>query len=517
MIGRRFFASFLGVMVTASLSASASQWEWNYKTAQRELSVNGDAAVNEFLSLSVAPAQETLEEALINQGKALLKTIESNNGSISASMTLPSSWECGRYNLNFEGKTHYLMLTNNTFCQTVSSVTTKESIKALMTDANGFSGGADETQKIKIAQIMANYIPNGGYDADSFVRQYMILEGMILFRENAISIDNYLERYALYLQSEVPDEQKTAFADVLKFYEGSPEDIIAEGMLLLSLRSGNKTNFTEKTLAYINSKSLDKGSFTSLNSFHVNELWDTLYAGRGSLTSFQGLYNSFLTEASAKYILQQGAEGSFEGTGSGNDGSISSGGGGGGGGSSTKPSENVTQNNNYFSDLEGHWAKQEIQKLAERGIVSGVGNGIFEPDRTVTRAEFTKMLVTMLSLPQEKTDAFADVKSNDWYSGVVGAAYRAGIVMGSDRLFYPNNSISREDAAVMLYRFLKYSGTQLSGNTSFDDQNSISDYASEAVGALANNGIITGYENRFRPKDTTSRAEAAVMIGRADN
>lgn len=520
MIGKRVFTSLLSAVLTVSISASASAWNWDYKTSQRVLSVNGDAVVNEFLSLTVSPFGETIGENLTGAEKILIKTFQSTDGRVDGQMTLPSAWECGRYSLSYEDKVHHLLIANPLLSGAVSSATTKDAILNLLTEANGFKNGADTGQKEKVAQIMAKHVPDDGYDVNTFVRQYMILEGMIRFRENAITVNEYLEHYALYLKNEVAEEDKASFAQILSFYEGAPEKIIEEGMLLLSLRNGSKTNFQEKTLGYINSKGLSQGSYTSLNSFYVNELWDALYEDRESLTSFATLYNSFVADASAKYLLQQGSEDSFTGSTDTDSGSIGSSGGGGGGAS--KPNDNNktdTDNektNGLFSDMNGHWAQTQVEKMAQQGIISGVGNGLFEPDRGVTRAEFAKMLVQMLGLKQEDTDAFTDVTADDWYSGFVGAAYRSGIIKGNDGLFRPDEFVSREDAAVMLHRFLEHRGIIVSGGTSFADNSLIADYATEAVSTLAQKGVITGYENRFRPKDTTSRAEAAVMIGRAD-
>ena len=90
----------------------------------------------------------------------------------------------------------------------------------------------------------------------------------------------------------------------------------------------------------------------------------------------------------------------------------------------------------------------------------------------------------------------------------------AGIIQGSDGMFNPNSPVTREDTAVMISRMLKNNGTVLEGAYTFSDTDSISDYAKDAVGALAHNGFLKGDGQSFFPKDSLTRAEAAAFIAR---
>lgn len=178
------------------------------------------------------------------------------------------------------------------------------------------------------------------------------------------------------------------------------------------------------------------------------------------------------------------------------------------------PEEKEEITDTIFADVENHWAKDYINELSSLNIVKGYEDGTFKPDKAVTRAEFVKMIVTLLGLSEEKAD-FADVYENDWYYGVVGAASKAGLVTGDGKNFNPNAMITRQDAAVIICRALKMSGNE---ETTFADNNEISDYAKNAVGALAQLGIISGYEdNTVRPLNLITRGETAKILVNANS
>ena len=121
-----------------------------------------------------------------------------------------------------------------------------------------------------------------------------------------------------------------------------------------------------------------------------------------------------------------------------------------------------------------------------------------------------------MDLELSDTSVFNDVNAGDWYLPYVSAAEKAGIVNGNNGYFYPDALITREDAAVIIYRALQYKNIGLSSdtNTYFDDTDNISEYAKTAVESLSTMEIINGYDNQFKPKGNTKRAEAAAMLYR---
>ena len=169
---------------------------------------------------------------------------------------------------------------------------------------------------------------------------------------------------------------------------------------------------------------------------------------------------------------------------------------------------------NVFNDMESHWGKEIVALLAERGIVDGMPDGGFHPDQAVTRAEYLKLLTTALGLSPVMSDSFSDVAADEWYYGIIGAAKQAGLAVGDGDSFRPNETITREDAAVLLFRAMGNKGLEGQEQISFEDGEEISQYAAEAVAALSSSGILQGDQGRFLPKASTTRAEAAVMIYR---
>ena len=197
------------------------------------------------------------------------------------------------------------------------------------------------------------------------------------------------------------------------------------------------------------------------------------------------------------------------------------GGGGAGGGAQTEPTTPTTPTrpSGKFNDLKGYdWALDAIDKLVTKGIVSGTSATTFEPEKSVTRAEFAKLVVASfgLTLNSDKLTSFNDVNSAEWYKQYVDIAVSNGIVTGyENNTFRPNNTITREEMCVMLARALRSYELEDKESTTFADANKVSGWAIEAVALLSSHGIINGKGNdMFAPLDNASRAESAVTIGR---
>lgn|GEM_PF-881885 len=175
--------------------------------------------------------------------------------------------------------------------------------------------------------------------------------------------------------------------------------------------------------------------------------------------------------------------------------------------------------NIVFTDIQdAAWAQTIIETLAAREIVRGTGEGVFEPSRAVTRAEFAQLLLGALGLVDEQaSSSLKDVKQGAWYYSAVASAEKLGIVKGkADGTFGANESITREDMAVILARateFAGINGTAEGVGQSFKDQEDISRYALESVKAMQEAGYINGFaDGSYRPKQDTTRAQAASVI-----
>jgi hypothetical protein len=160
-------------------------------------------------------------------------------------------------------------------------------------------------------------------------------------------------------------------------------------------------------------------------------------------------------------------------------------------------------------------------------VIGGTGDGVFDPEREMTRAEFAEILVKGLGLRVEKgamAGEFSDVDATDWFSGSIHAAVSYKLLQGyEDGSFRPEQRITREQAMVILAKAMLITGltsSPLSGDDNvvlqeFGDAGSMSAWAKQGVNAALQAGIIRGKSSdRLAPKDYLTRAEAAVMIQR---
>ncbi|MDG0791537.1 Ig-like domain-containing protein [Cohnella ginsengisoli] len=167
------------------------------------------------------------------------------------------------------------------------------------------------------------------------------------------------------------------------------------------------------------------------------------------------------------------------------------------------------------------WAADAIQALSDKGIVKGTGEGVFDPDRSITRADIMVLLFRALKLPTSGAGqgSFADVKPGAYYYDAVTAARQLGIAQGSGGRFDPQAEVTREDLMVLIARSLQAAGFAVKPDGTVDlndyrDANGLSGYAKDSVRWLAEQGIVQGSGGQLLPKDTATRAEAAVIIYR---
>ena len=194
-----------------------------------------------------------------------------------------------------------------------------------------------------------------------------------------------------------------------------------------------------------------------------------------------------------------------------------------------KPGESETQvfnpvklgtvSDSGFDDVRSHWAEEYIGLLRNAGIVNGRSETAFDPESSVLRCEFAKMLCIALGLsgaPQKCS--FTDVSDTSLYRGYIGALFSAGIVSGvSDTQFEPNRTITRSEAAVMIMRAYEKCSLETAAVSSFRfyDSDFIPEWAKKAVGQSVELGIINGTDaGLFLPNAQITRAETAAVICR---
>ena len=170
-----------------------------------------------------------------------------------------------------------------------------------------------------------------------------------------------------------------------------------------------------------------------------------------------------------------------------------------------------------YNDLSNEqWYHAGVDYALENGLMNGVGGGKFDPNGSLTRA----MLVTILYRSENTPDVsgesnpFADVPDGQWYTDAVIWAAKEKIVNGmSETTFAPNESITREQIATILYR---YDGAvKVSGDLDqFSDASDVSTYALDAMVWAVKEGIIGGMNGKLAPKDNATRAQIATILYR---
>ena len=169
-----------------------------------------------------------------------------------------------------------------------------------------------------------------------------------------------------------------------------------------------------------------------------------------------------------------------------------------------------------FSDVNpGDWFYDNVMDAAEKGYISGMGNGTFEPKTATTRAQFASMIAKAMGYddtqPVDGT-RFSDVAEDQWYTGAINFCYDNGIILGyDDTTFQPGKTISRQEAASILKNAFNLTG---STTELFPDDDQIADWAKDNVYNVKHSGLMKGDADtgNFRPTAMITRAEAASIL-----
>ena len=166
------------------------------------------------------------------------------------------------------------------------------------------------------------------------------------------------------------------------------------------------------------------------------------------------------------------------------------------------------------------WYHEAVDFVLENGLMRGTSDSTFEPDGTTTRGMIVTILYRLEGSPAVTGEnPFTDVAAGQWYSDAVIWAAENKIVEGfEDGTFRPNEPITREQLAAILYRHAQSKGQGFTGLWSFrldfPDAGDVSDWANEAMSWMVMNGVVGGRDGRLVPKGSASRAETAAMLMR---
>lgn len=181
----------------------------------------------------------------------------------------------------------------------------------------------------------------------------------------------------------------------------------------------------------------------------------------------------------------------------------------------------IVDNSQYYIDVHpvNHWAENAIDFASARGLLNGYGNGYFGPDDKLSRGMLAQILYNLEGRPAVSGEMpFTDVAEGRYYYDAICWAAANGIVVGyGNGLFGPDDNITREQLAAMLYRYEQYKGGGFTGAWMFlldyTDRDQISEWAYEPICWMTMHGVMSGYGNKvLGPKDNATRAQVAQML-----
>ena len=467
------------------------------------------------------------------------------NGAFSGEIVLPESVPTGEYALilvpefgeqyrvsfqhNSRGEINTALKEINAKAngmEMIQAIISKKDVLKIDTDFLS----ADGFDQNNYAPILVNCKPENGWDTVKALETAM-KTAKALYDVNAAQteaqLDQALEAYSAVTgfpwkeYSELYQTIKTAVAtDIIKennFTKPSELDSLYQNLRVIrSITAAPNWSYSKYVLSEesFQKKLSDSAKKKLAVLTYPEEVYKNVYTNKGNITDITSVLRVYESAIDTVYSSEQtntrpGGGGGGGTGGSGNDrGQIVA---------PAVPTKTDDQNQQKpFSDLDGvEWAREAIEYLAEKNVVSGTGSNTFSPNDPVTREQFVKMLVDALGFDESTEIHFSDADQNMWYYPYLQRAYAAGIAEGiGEGRFGVGNHITRQDLAAMIYRAASKRGLQSSNAVvDYADADQISDYAKEAVAAMQSLGIISGMENHcFNPIQNATRAQAAKII-----
>lgn len=515
----------ISVMTGLTVSAEESMYAL-YDFTTDTVTVSGNANhKKELVLFMILPESENINsitEQSINKNKYVTYQMRNDSdGNFEFSVQMPSGMKGGKY------KVYAFCGSSELVCE-FSYVNEKE-INDLIKDIN--KGNKTEITRIlkdnkdivgieedqisvidDIASLVYTMRPSAGYTANSFMEELKRSSALTLIKKGS-PLEDVIRNYGISFGSDaaseinsMSDKNKETFVDYIKnnSVQSDTKKFFYQSIMMTYVINANSyVEMGEKIEEY-------KGNAGLIISGVTSEVYKKVFAA--NVKTF-GALESALKNASDNQT-NNNKDTSFSGGGS--SAAVWSG------------NENINTNNRFpvtpdtnqntsqgeLTDISGHWGEDCIKRLVFQNIISGYTDGTFKPDNAVTRAEFVKLIVSALDMEIKRGQSFDDVNETDWCYQYISTASQNGIIYGYGSEFHPNDFITRQDAAVILYRALNIENSSASVSLSYEDSAEISDYALEAVSELSKNGILSGDGNKFNPKNNTTRAESAVMIER---
>lgn len=549
---KKIIISAAAAAMLLSSAAYAAEPEIEFDYSSGKLTIQGTTEKpNETITLNILKPGVDIEQLYGENGESILHndyTVTDDNGRYVFIIPIPEGTEKGQYT-GYIGASSFDVPEEFTLAY-MSGEEYSEAIERLNAAANdadefkrvlseigkeiGFVNSlTDSVDADKTAELLRNAVYEQGFSTTNSGENKKIYDTITVIQ--AFN-ENKMTDFADYADSIVIDNKNT-----IEFYKniisgGSGESVFIDAVSGKDISSIDEFETALEDAVMISVARYPDGIGNIekvLKEYKDRTGAKTDSAKNANYSAVAGKsYSSVdaLIEAFNNSVNSNGS-GSGSGGGGGSTGGGSTGGSGGGGSHTSGTNENIASPINpsnpinpelgiKFEDLNSvPWAYEAISKLFSAGVISGRSDTIFAPNDFVTREEFAKLVVTAFGFNDDNyTNNYVDVPAGAWYEQYVCSATEHGICSGiGDSKFGVGANITRQDMCVMIYNAIKANGDSLaSGEIEFSDAADIADYASEAVGALANVGIVNGVgDNLFDPNGTATRAQAAVIINNA--
>ncbi|MDU0205418.1 S-layer homology domain-containing protein [Paenibacillus sp. MAH-36] len=185
-----------------------------------------------------------------------------------------------------------------------------------------------------------------------------------------------------------------------------------------------------------------------------------------------------------------------------------------------KPSV-ITNAGKTFTDIQGHVKQKSIEAMAARNMLNGITDTQFAPDQTMTRAEFAAIVTRSLGLTPKAASVFKDVPADSWYAHYVGTAYTYNLIQGtSEDTFTPEQTITRQEAAVMVARAAKLCGLDTNVQdieirdmlAQFTDYTKTAEWARASLAFSYREHILSQEMIEIQPEAAVTRSEVSDML-----
>lgn len=177
------------------------------------------------------------------------------------------------------------------------------------------------------------------------------------------------------------------------------------------------------------------------------------------------------------------------------------------------------QANNKITDIDGHWAQNQISNFIEKSYVKGYEDNTFKPDNQITRAEFVRLVNMYFGFNNKGISQFKDINQNSWYYNDICIAIQEGYINGyEDNTFRPDNIITREEATKIIVSIKQQQDNIYDKLNTFSDNHLVSNWAKPYVEGAIENGYLKGDNlKKLNPTSCITRAESVSLLCRVEN